>query len=235
MVQAVAAVPASGQALALADGFLKGLFMSKLKSLTVVILLLSLTAGAGVFFQRALAGRSDALSESSIDPQADKPGAAAEPVTATLRQKVKTIVVIYAENRAFDALYSNFPGANGLSSVVDSLLDTVASIINLLAVRQAMMPADREHRFGHGKAEPLAKSGAKIAHTPAELAGVDVLFSMVSTGNDLVEVFFGDGSAGATPPLMTAGQGPIPGGSATIGRQPPATPRLGHRSSVLSR
>jgi ferrous-iron efflux pump FieF len=43
-----------------------------------------------------------------------------------------------------------------LSSLVDSLLDAMASLINLLAVRQALVPADREHRFGHGKAEPLA-------------------------------------------------------------------------------
>jgi ferrous-iron efflux pump FieF len=46
-----------------------------------------------------------------------------------------------------------------LSSVLDSLLDAVASIINLVAVRHAMSPADREHRFGHGKAEPLAVLG----------------------------------------------------------------------------
>ena len=43
-----------------------------------------------------------------------------------------------------------------LSSLVDSLLDAFASVINLLAVRHALQPADREHRFGHGKAEPLA-------------------------------------------------------------------------------
>lgn len=43
-----------------------------------------------------------------------------------------------------------------LSSLVDSLLDLVASIVNLFAVRQALEPPDREHRFGHGKAEPLA-------------------------------------------------------------------------------
>lgn len=46
-----------------------------------------------------------------------------------------------------------------LSSLVDSLLDAVASLINLIAVRHAMSPADREHRFGHGKAEPLAVLG----------------------------------------------------------------------------
>src|SRR5271169_660779 len=46
-----------------------------------------------------------------------------------------------------------------LSSLIDSLLDAVASLVNLFAVRHAMSPADREHRFGHGKAEPLAVLG----------------------------------------------------------------------------
>jgi len=46
-----------------------------------------------------------------------------------------------------------------LSSLVDSLLDAAASLVNLVAVRHAMSPADREHRFGHGKAEPLAVLG----------------------------------------------------------------------------
>ena len=43
-----------------------------------------------------------------------------------------------------------------LSTLVDSLLDGAASLITLLAVRHALQPADDEHRFGHGKAEPLA-------------------------------------------------------------------------------
>jgi ferrous-iron efflux pump FieF len=46
-----------------------------------------------------------------------------------------------------------------LSSLVDSMLDVVASVVNLFAVRQAVEPPDREHRFGHGKAEPLAALG----------------------------------------------------------------------------
>jgi ferrous-iron efflux pump FieF len=46
-----------------------------------------------------------------------------------------------------------------LSSLVDSLLDAVASLVTFAAVRHAMSPADREHRFGHGKAEPLAVLG----------------------------------------------------------------------------
>jgi acid phosphatase len=48
------------------------------------------------------------------------PGAAgADRATHALRAKVSTIVVIYAENRAFDNLYGNFPGALGLRDVVD--------------------------------------------------------------------------------------------------------------------
>ncbi len=43
-----------------------------------------------------------------------------------------------------------------LSTLIDSLLDAIASLINLVAVRHALSPPDREHRFGHGKAEPLA-------------------------------------------------------------------------------
>jgi len=51
-------------------------------------------------------------------------------------------------------------GASGsvslLATLIDSVLDALASIINLVAVRHALTPADREHRFGHGKAEALA-------------------------------------------------------------------------------
>ncbi|MGL6316126.1 CDF family cation-efflux transporter FieF [Vibrio sp. WXL103] len=43
-----------------------------------------------------------------------------------------------------------------LASLIDSLLDIAASLVNLLVVRYALQPADREHTFGHGKAESLA-------------------------------------------------------------------------------
>ncbi len=46
-----------------------------------------------------------------------------------------------------------------LATLIDSVLDALASLINLLAVRHALSPADREHRFGHGKAEALAGLG----------------------------------------------------------------------------
>ncbi len=43
-----------------------------------------------------------------------------------------------------------------LTTLVDSLLDAGASLLNLLAIKHALTPADDEHRFGHGKAEGLA-------------------------------------------------------------------------------
>lgn len=43
-----------------------------------------------------------------------------------------------------------------LASLVDSLTDSMASIVNLFAVRLALRPADDNHPFGHGKAESLS-------------------------------------------------------------------------------
>jgi 3-hydroxyisobutyrate dehydrogenase len=57
------------------------------------------------------------------------------------------------------------------------------------------------------KAEPLAEKGARLVDRPGDLAGVDVLFTMVSTGADLKEVLFGaesviDGRAGPVPRIL---------------------------------
>jgi ferrous-iron efflux pump FieF len=43
-----------------------------------------------------------------------------------------------------------------LGSLADSLLDLVASLVTFFALRVALTPADREHRFGHGKSEGIA-------------------------------------------------------------------------------
>lgn len=43
-----------------------------------------------------------------------------------------------------------------LGSLADTALDLIASIVTLAGVRYAAMPADDDHRFGHGKAEALA-------------------------------------------------------------------------------
>jgi ferrous-iron efflux pump FieF len=66
-----------------------------------------------------------------------------------------------------------------LSTLIDSLLDAAASLVNLVAVRHALMPADREHRFGHGKAEALAGLGQSTF-----IAG-SAVFLLVQAGDRL--------------------------------------------------
>ena len=43
-----------------------------------------------------------------------------------------------------------------MASLLDSIMDSLASLVNVVAIRFAIKPADDEHRFGHGKAEALA-------------------------------------------------------------------------------
>lgn len=55
------------------------------------------------------------------------------------------------------------------------------------------------------KAEPLAEKGATLVDSPADLAGVDVFCTMVSTGKDVEQVYFGENgvlSGAATPGIM---------------------------------
>ena len=52
-----------------------------------------------------------------------------------------------------------------LSSLADSGLDVLASLITFFAVRVSLKPADREHRFGHGKAEGLAALAQSVIIT----------------------------------------------------------------------
>ena len=42
------------------------------------------------------------------------------------------------------------------------------------------------------KAEPLQDSGAILVDRPSDLAGVDVLATMVSTGRDVEQLYFGE-------------------------------------------
>lgn len=43
-----------------------------------------------------------------------------------------------------------------LGSLLDSLLDGATSFINFIALRFALVPADDDHKFGHGKLESIA-------------------------------------------------------------------------------
>ncbi len=66
-----------------------------------------------------------------------------------------------------------------LGALLDSATDLVATLLNGLAVRAAIQPADHNHRFGHGKAEPLA------ALAQCALIGVSALFIVHEAANRL--------------------------------------------------
>ena len=72
-----------------------------------------------------------------------------------------------------------------LATLVDSALDAFASIINLVAVRHAITPADKEHRFGHGKAEALAGLSQSLFITGSSLF---LLFEAAQTLVNDVEI-----------------------------------------------
>ncbi len=95
-----------------------------------------------------------------------------------------------------------------LGSLADTGLDLIASLVLLYGVRVAAMPADHDHRFGHGKAEALAalfqvgliaaaalvigsravtRLGADTATTQADL-GIGV--SLVAIAVTLVLLFY---------------------------------------------
>jgi ferrous-iron efflux pump FieF len=68
-----------------------------------------------------------------------------------------------------------------LSSLADSILDLCASLITLIAVKFALEPADKEHRFGHGKLEALAGlAQALIIFGSAIYVGVEAAIRMLT-------------------------------------------------------
>lgn len=90
-----------------------------------------------------------------------------------------------------------------LASLLDSIQDLMTSLINFISVRQSIQPPDKEHRFGHGKAQAvgsfiqglilLASSGWLFwesvtrlgSHTPPthSVWGIGIIFvSLILTG-----------------------------------------------------
>lgn len=90
------------------------------------------------------------------------------PQTLTLAQRLQrrateaSLAVAVVLVTAKFAAYLETGSVSVLSTVFDSALDGLASLLNLIAVRLAQRPADHDHRFGHGKAEPLAGLGQTV-------------------------------------------------------------------------
>jgi ferrous-iron efflux pump FieF len=83
----------------------------------------------------------------TINVQADR----LKRLAATASVAVATLLIV-----AKAAAWLTTGSISLLSTLIDSSLDLAASLVNLIAIRQAIQPPDKEHRFGHGKAEPLA-------------------------------------------------------------------------------
>ncbi len=74
-----------------------------------------------------------------------------------------------------------------------------------MATRLARAGADLEvWNRTRAKAEPLARHGARVVDSIADLRGRDVVFTMVSSDKDLVQVLTGDGGLLAEPSTVPA-------------------------------
>ena len=83
-----------------------------------------------------------------------------------------------------------------LATLIDSLLDALASLVTLLAVRHSLQPADREHRFGHGKAEALAGLGQAAFITGSAVLLVSEAAGRLSSPQSVTHEFVGIGVMG---------------------------------------
>lgn len=80
-----------------------------------------------------------------------------------MRRATYAAVVVAVVLIAMKSVVFFFTGSVAmLGTLFDSLLDGSASLLNLFAVRAALVPADDDHRFGHGKAEALAGLGQSV-------------------------------------------------------------------------
>ncbi len=74
-----------------------------------------------------------------------------------------------------------------LGSLADTTLDLVASLFTLAGVRIAALPADHDHRFGHGKAEALVALGQVVLIAASALGigwrAIDRLLNGAPTAN----------------------------------------------------
>lgn len=68
-----------------------------------------------------------------------------------------------------------------LSSLIDSSVDALASVVTLFGVSRALRPPDQSHRFGHGKAEPLAAlAQAAFVTGSAVFLGYEAISRLIS-------------------------------------------------------
>jgi len=123
----------------------------------------------------------------------------ADATSLALKAKIDTIVVIYAENRAFDNLYGHFPGARGLDEVVDRdgrplrgyapQVDRTGGVLPVLPPTWSGVTAPgSEPVVTQAESAGLANAPFSIEHAFAAQSGVTLSTSSVT--RDLVHRFF---------------------------------------------
>ena len=122
-------------------------------------------------------------SASSLTNTASQPGGLPVEQTAALTRRITTLsvgaAVILTGVKAAAWIASGSVAM--LASLADSGLDIVASLGTFLAVRYAAAPPDREHRYGHGKAEAFASLlQAGLVFASAALVGQEAVRHLIS-------------------------------------------------------
>lgn len=132
------------------------------------------------------------MKRSAADPDATAVLVPADQAARLMRWATYASVAVAVTLIGAKAVVLAYTGSVALlSSLVDSTLDGVASIVNLVAVGHALTPADREHRFGHGKAESLAALGQ------AALVAGSAVFLIWAAGSRLIQpAAVSEGAAG---------------------------------------
>jgi len=104
-------------------------------------------------------------------------GLTIDETAALTRQVTRLSVVVAAVLSVIKAIaWLNSDSVSMLASLADSSLDLVASLVTYFAVRYAAAPPDREHRYGHGKAEAFASLvQAGLVFASAALVGREAI------------------------------------------------------------
>ncbi len=96
-------------------------------------------------------------------PAANPPRLEAAQQHALMRQATRASVAVAVALLALKSVtWWWTDSVSVLASLLDSAVDATASAVTMVAVHASLQPADREHRFGHGKLEPLAALGQGI-------------------------------------------------------------------------
>lgn len=118
----------------------------------------------------------------AMSGQHSAPGTTAPAVSAAITRQITiwSVVVAALLIAMKGAAFAASGSVAMLSSLADSGLDLVASLITFWAVRYAAAPPDAEHRFGHGKAEAVASLvQAALVFASAALVGREAVIRLM--------------------------------------------------------